>query len=84
MLASPLRIDLIVEQKVVVDNKAKSDITPIDKQQYGADEQRQSEAGQKLADDLGEHLLDHLYVFRDGRVEVTDPPVRKEAEWQLA
>ncbi|MDP6445879.1 MAG: GxxExxY protein [Pirellulaceae bacterium] len=33
LLASPLRLDLIVEDKVIVDNKAKSDVTPVDKQQ---------------------------------------------------
>ncbi|MGI9516440.1 MAG: GxxExxY protein [Pirellulaceae bacterium] len=33
LLASPLRLDLIVEDKVIVDNKAKSDVLPIDKQQ---------------------------------------------------
>ena len=32
-LATPLRLDLIVEGKVIVDNKAKSDVAPIDKQQ---------------------------------------------------
>ncbi len=32
-LATPLRLDLLVEGKVIVDNKAKSDLTPIDKQQ---------------------------------------------------
>ncbi len=33
LLATPLRLDLIVERKVIVDNKAKAQITPIDKQQ---------------------------------------------------
>lgn len=33
LLASPLRLDLLVEEKVIVDNKAKSELTPIDKQQ---------------------------------------------------
>ena len=33
LLATPFRLDLIVEQKVIVDNKAKSELTPIDKQQ---------------------------------------------------
>jgi GxxExxY protein len=33
LLATPLRLDLLVEEKVIVDNKAVSDITPIDKQQ---------------------------------------------------
>ena len=32
LLATPLRLDLIVEGKVIVDNKAKSEVTPIDKQ----------------------------------------------------
>ena len=32
LLSSPLRLDLIVEEKVIVDNKAKSEIMPIDKQ----------------------------------------------------
>ena len=32
-LATPLRLDLIVEDKVVIDNKSKSEITPIDRQQ---------------------------------------------------
>ena len=32
-LATPLRLDLLVEGKVIVDNKAKSELTPIDKQQ---------------------------------------------------
>ena len=32
-LASPLRLDLIVEGKVIIDNKAKSELSPIDKQQ---------------------------------------------------
>jgi GxxExxY protein len=32
-LATPLRLDLIIEEKVIVDNKAKSEITPMDKQQ---------------------------------------------------
>jgi len=31
-LASPLRLDLIVEERVIVDNKAKSEVIPIDKQ----------------------------------------------------
>jgi GxxExxY protein len=33
LLATPLRLDLIVEGKVIVDNKAKSKVAPIDKQQ---------------------------------------------------
>ena len=33
LLSTQLRLDLIVEQKVIIDNKAKSDVTPIDKQQ---------------------------------------------------
>lgn len=33
LLSTPLRLDLLVEEKVIVDNKAKSEITPIDKQQ---------------------------------------------------
>ncbi len=33
LLKTRLRLDLIVEGKVIVDNKAKSDVTPIDKQQ---------------------------------------------------
>jgi len=33
LLGTPLRLDLIVEDKVIVDNKAKSELTPIDKQQ---------------------------------------------------
>ena len=33
LLFTPLRLDLIVEELVIVDNKAKSEITPIDKQQ---------------------------------------------------
>ena len=33
LLSTRLRLDLIVEQKLIVDNKAKSDVTPIDKQQ---------------------------------------------------
>jgi GxxExxY protein len=33
VLATPLRLDLLVEEKVIVDNKAKTEITPIDKQQ---------------------------------------------------
>ena len=33
LLATPLRLDLIVEAKVIVDNKSKSKVTPIDKQQ---------------------------------------------------
>lgn len=33
LLSTPLRLDLLVEEKVIVDNKAKSDLTPIDKQQ---------------------------------------------------
>ncbi len=33
LLATPLRLDLIVEGKVIIDNKAKSEVTPIDKQQ---------------------------------------------------
>lgn len=32
-LATPLRLDLLVEDKVIVDNKAVADIAPIDKQQ---------------------------------------------------
>ena len=32
-LATPLRLDLVIEDKVIVDNKAKAEITPIDKQQ---------------------------------------------------
>ena len=32
-LATPLRLDLIIEDKVIVDNKSKSEITPIDRQQ---------------------------------------------------
>ena len=32
-LATPLRLDLIIEEKVIVDIKAKSEITPMDKQQ---------------------------------------------------
>ena len=32
-LATPLRLDLIVEEKVIIDNKSKFEITPIDKQQ---------------------------------------------------
>ena len=33
LLSTPLRLDLIVEEKVIVDNKAKTEIVPIDKQQ---------------------------------------------------
>ena len=33
LLATPLRLDLIVEGKVIVDNKAKSKVARIDKQQ---------------------------------------------------
>ena len=33
LLSTPLRLDLIVEGKVIIDNKAKSELTPIDKQQ---------------------------------------------------
>ncbi len=33
LLSTPLRLDLIVEGKVIVDNKAKNEITPIDEQQ---------------------------------------------------
>ena len=33
LLATTLRLDLIVEGKVIIDNKAKSELTPIDKQQ---------------------------------------------------
>ncbi len=33
LLATPLRLDLLVEEKVIIDNKAKSELTPIDKQQ---------------------------------------------------
>jgi GxxExxY protein len=33
LLATALRLDLIVEEKVIVDNKAKSTVAPIDKQQ---------------------------------------------------
>lgn len=32
-LATPLRLDLIVEAKVIIDNKSKTEITAIDKQQ---------------------------------------------------
>lgn len=32
LLESPLRLDVIVEEKVIVDNKSKSEIHPIDKQ----------------------------------------------------
>ncbi len=32
LLSTPLRLDLIVEEIVIVDNKAKSELTPIDKQ----------------------------------------------------
>lgn len=32
-LGTPLRLDLLVEDKVIVDAKAKEEITPIDKQQ---------------------------------------------------
>ncbi len=32
-LSTQLRLDLIVEGKVIIDNKAKADVTPIDKQQ---------------------------------------------------
>ena len=32
-LATPLRLDLLVEDAVIIDLKAKSEITPIDKQQ---------------------------------------------------
>ena len=32
VLSSPLRLDLIVEGKVIVDNKVKTEIMPIDKQ----------------------------------------------------
>ena len=31
-LATPLRLDLVVEEKIIVDNKSKEDIVPIDKQ----------------------------------------------------
>lgn len=31
-LATPLKLDLIVEEKVIIDNKAKQAVTPIDKQ----------------------------------------------------
>ena len=33
LLGTPLRLDLIVEEKVIIDCKAKTEITPIDKQQ---------------------------------------------------
>jgi GxxExxY protein len=33
LLATPLRLDLIVEEKVIVETKAKTEVTPIDKQQ---------------------------------------------------
>ena len=33
LLSTPLRLDLIVEGKVIIDNNAKSAVTPIDKQQ---------------------------------------------------
>lgn len=33
LLSTPLRLDLIVEDKVIVDNKAKDKTTPIDQQQ---------------------------------------------------
>ena len=33
LLSTQLRLDLIVEGRVIVDNKAKSDLTPIDQQQ---------------------------------------------------
>ncbi|NOZ39933.1 MAG: GxxExxY protein, partial [Planctomycetes bacterium] len=33
LLSTPMRLDLLVEGKVIVDNKAKSEITAIDKQQ---------------------------------------------------
>ena len=32
ILATPLKLDLIVEGKIIVDNKAKQTVTPIDKQ----------------------------------------------------
>lgn len=32
-LATPLRLDLLVEEKVIIDNKAKAELTSIDKQQ---------------------------------------------------
>lgn len=32
LLATPLRLDLIVQQRVIIDNKAKSKLTDIDKQ----------------------------------------------------
>jgi GxxExxY protein len=31
-LATPLRLDLIIEDKVIVDNKSKKEVTQIDKQ----------------------------------------------------
>ena len=33
LLASPLRLDFLVEKKVIVDNKSKAEVLPIDKQQ---------------------------------------------------
>lgn len=33
LLGSPLRLDLIVEEKIIIDCKAKSEISPIDRQQ---------------------------------------------------
>ena len=33
LLATPLRLDVIVEAKVIIDNKAKVEVTPIDLQQ---------------------------------------------------
>lgn len=33
LLATPLRLDVLVEDLVIVDNKAKSEVAPIDKQQ---------------------------------------------------
>lgn len=32
-LSAPLRLDLVVEGKVIIDNKSKVEVTPIDKQQ---------------------------------------------------
>ena len=32
-MSTPLRLDLLVEEKVIVDNKAKAELIPIDKQQ---------------------------------------------------
>ncbi len=33
LLSTPLRLDLLVEEKIIVDNKAKAELIPIDKQQ---------------------------------------------------